>query len=1659
MRNFTFILCLIMHIFFHSEAQVATRIVKGTLTDPETNEALPGVNISIKGTNDGTVTDIEGRYEIEAPIGSTLVFSYVGYQSKEMKVEPVSSADMEGDPIIFRHKIPDDPDKTFSPYFFIQSDDPSVDNMPLKATEALVNIAGVIADVQIRQVYVNEGSKPIEAIYIFPGSTRAAVYGMTMTIGDRRLTAKIKEKEQARVEYQEAKSAGKTATLLEQNRPNVFQMNVSNIMPGDTIKVDIKYTELLESLDGTYEFVYPTVVGPRYSEENVDGDHEDKDWVSNPYLHEGSDPPHKYNMILNLNSPIPIKKIHSVSHKIHTQFLSTSKAQIVLDKEEMYGGNRDFILRYKLRGGEVASGILINPGEKENFFLMMVEPPDHAEIEVVPSREYIFIVDVSGSMHGFPLDVCKELLQNLIGSLRRDDVFNVMFFESGNKMLHRNSVQANEYNIKEAIRAIDRQSGGGGTNLYSALEDALSLEKKYGRSRTFIVITDGYVSIEKEAFQLINESRNDANLFAIGIGSSVNRYLIEGLAHAGMGEPFIVTNASEAKVVGRKFKEMVEYPMLTDISIDYKDFKVYDIEPRFIPDVFAKRPIIVYGKYKGDASGSIKLRGVTGEGVYAKEFKLENADSNNNQSLRYLWARNKIKYLDDYAGYYEDNNPQTSEKLKQEVTKLGIKYNLLTNYTSFIAVDTIIRNSTGKTERVKQPLPMPQGVSDQAIGMALKADVSQLSEIVVVGYGMQKKSCLTGSVATVKSSAANTFSNTNVNQSLAGKVSGVIVTQNSGAPGGNSSIRIRGISSLADNNSPLIVVDGVPLDNTDMPVTTSGTVAPNRIAGVNPNDIESLEVLKSANSTAIYGSRAVNGVILITTKKAKQYEEEVEVNTSFSIDKVNKLPALQSEYAQGRPENGDLIWKGGDVNELFSWGPSISTLAFDGADYAFDKNGRLVPGSGDGAREAMAYNPHDVLQSGFTLDNYVSYKKSMQKINLFASLGHTLQQGTIPGSSFERTTLNINLKHQLDDLNYGVSLKGSHINVEQVLRGGGNNSVMFGLLTTPPTFDNSNGNGKHALDLNDTYQLRDGSQRSYNGGLSDNPYWSISKNSATAKIGRIIPSAFVEYQLTGGVKLKLTAGGDIYEDRHSITLDQNSAPVNNGLSIFRQENYQGLNSDLLFDFNKYLGGKFDIGVTAGVSCLASERQIRKSITEDDNPNGDLDGLWTNNYSQNNWQMLSRINMVYNEFLVLNASLTGERTSVLASPNNLLHSEALGIAFNLTDIPSFYMNQNYISTVKLIASVASTQKEPPLFLDPNYYWNGMDNMSNLNTFLDRVRLSNNQLLMPETNTSWEVGSNLSFLNHRLDLEMSYFRSLSHNAFAPINSDSSYYLVNGGSIENSGVDLNLTAYPLNRGVDWMVRMNFTKVASLVKKLADDRSVISMAGFGTVSSSLMEGQPYGVLYGTRYLRNDQGELVVGEDGYPLVDTDMGVIGDPNPDWLLGIENEFSFKNFSLGFLIDIRKGGDLWNGTRNAMNYFGTSGESGSLRKTTGYIFEGVTQNGEPNNIPVNFADSDQDVTENRWVRYGMEGVAEDAIEDGSWVRLRNVILTYNFSSAVLSRIDFKNLSLSLFANNLLLITKYSGVDPETNLTGNTNGRGLDYFNIPNYKSFGLSIKMDF
>ncbi|NVK51517.1 MAG: VWA domain-containing protein [Flavobacteriaceae bacterium] len=584
-------------------------------------------------------------------------------------------------------------------------------NIPLQSTKANVQIVGTIAQVQITQTYQNLGDNPIEASYVFPMSTQAAVHNMQMTIGNRIIKAEVFEKKKAEKIYKKAIKEGKRAAKLDQHRPNVFKMKVGNILPNETITIDVFYTEMIAPVNKEYQFVFPSVVGPRFTGEST----KNETVFNQPYTKKGIADTYKFNIDVNINAGMIIQNISSNSHKVHVNYPDATSAEITLSAENLNPSNRDFILNYSLRSSKINSGLLLFEGEKENFFSLLIEPTLQVTSKEIPAREYLFVVDVSGSMMGYPIEVSKSLLRSLLSDLRLNDRFNILLFSADNTVFKQQSVVANQENLEEAIQFLSGSYNnyGGGTRLLNALKTGYKMPRSIKNvAKNVIVITDGYISVEKDVFQFIEQNLNKANVFTFGIGSGINRYLIEGMSRVSNSASFVATTKQEAYKVAKEFKNYIASPLLTQIELQTNGLEIYDIEPKTIPDVFANRPILVYGKYKGNPKGNITIKGYQANKQYNETINITSGKkSKQNEALKYLWARKKIERLIDYKKNF-------GEDVKNEVIKLGLQYNLATEFTSFVAVDYEVINKKGKLQKVKQPLPLPKNVNKTAVGAA-----------------------------------------------------------------------------------------------------------------------------------------------------------------------------------------------------------------------------------------------------------------------------------------------------------------------------------------------------------------------------------------------------------------------------------------------------------------------------------------------------------------------------------------------------------------------------------------------------------------------------------------------------------------------------------------------------------------------------------------------------------------------------------------------------------------------------------------------------------------------------------------------------------------------------------------------------------------------------
>ncbi|PZX52686.1 SusC/RagA family TonB-linked outer membrane protein [Algoriphagus chordae] len=976
--------------------------------------------------------------------------------------------------------------------------------------------------------------------------------------------------------------------------------------------------------------------------------------------------------------------------------------------------------------------------------------------------------------------------------------------------------------------------------------------------------------------------------------------------------------------------------------------------------------------------------------------------------------------------------------------------------------------------------------SSEKIVVLLKQRISDLDGVVVTAIGLEaNKRELGYSIDNLDTDAITKSNETNLVSAISGKVAGVMITSASGSPGASANIRIRGNKSLRGNNQPLFVVDGVPIDNSSSGNGTAGVDNSNRAIDINPNDIKDMSILKGPAATALYGIRAANGAVIITTKRGQVGKASVGFNTTFSVNEVNKLPEGQRLYSQGRPSGGTFNYRGPETGEANSWGPLLSDLEFDGAtDYPYDQNGRLVAkGTGNG-QAANSYDAYDALfVKGITTDNNLNVSGGTEVVTYYFSAGKLYQTGIVPNADFQRTSLKGNFNAKLTEkLELGFSANYINSGGYRIQRGSNIGGVTSGVFRNPPSFDIGNGlTGRDAASNESSYMLPNGEQRSYRGnGNYDNPFWSLNKIPYVDDVNRIIGNTSLKYAVNDWLTFSYKLGLDTYSDERNFGWDINSSSNPNGnvqQSIAKSTN---LNSDFLILIDKELGQNWTMNATLGHNYFSSEYLSQSAegidlLVPDFLNISNASTIFASQYIDRRkvYGVFGDFRFNYKGFLFINLTGRNDWSSTLPEDNNSFFYPTISTGLELMD--AFHIKENpFLSYAKLRASFGYVGNDAPIYSTGTYYVNaevGGDPLLGSNNFpafgvnaFERSAQIGNKDLKAELTSTLELGTNLQFFDGIVDFDFTWYKSNTTDQVValtiPAATGYGTIVRNAGRIENEGVEISLGLSLINRSdFQWSIDGTFTKYKTLVAELPDGIDNINIANFSAIQSLNVEGQPFGILNGTRWKRNDEGERIIGSDGFPIMDEDQGIIGDPNPDWFAGIRNVVAYKGLSLSFLLDIRQGGDIWNGTKGSMDYLGTSKLTGDMRDLDNFIFEGVTENGEVNTTPVSLADPSSGLAGIFWRKYGSLGLAEDQIEDGSWFRLRELTLGYDLPQSVLEKIGLQSANFSVYGRNLLLITDYSGVDPETNLRGDSNATGWDYYNLPNTRSYGASLSVKF
>ncbi|MBO9447551.1 VIT and VWA domain-containing protein [Ruegeria sp. R14_0] len=617
-------------------------------------------------------------------------------------------------------------------------------DMPLLKSDLKVDIQGDMATVQVRQVFANPSDLPMSAEYLFPLNQNAAVYAMEMQVGDEVVAAQIQRKAEAEQTFEDAEQEGKAAALLTQHRPNMFTQNIANLMPGQPISVTLSYVQAVPKVDGAYELVLPLVVGPRYQ-----GVVPQPDDPGDPFLVEFSTDdtrpkttqsggwlvsdlptyppvsglaipdmidPERVSLDLSLAAAVPISSFTSATHELNVTESDDGVSADFLDGREI--DNRDVILRYELGAEDTTAGILSHYDERGGFVSLMIEPPELPEADQIAARELVFVLDTSGSMSGAPLNASKRFMKAALQGLRPEDYFRVIRFSSSASEFATEAVLATRQNIAAGQRFVRSLSASGGTEIDNAMRYAFETRQPADTLRIVVFLSDGYIGNEAGVLHRIRRQIGDARIYAFGVGTSVNRYLLDAMADEGRGFARYVDPTEDASDVAETLARDLKSPVLTDIAIDWGGLKVTDVVPQRIPDLFDGGSVRVLARYEGGGSADVQVNGMVQGRNASMPLKVdlpteptEASAASRGAAIPLTWARNKIADL-DRAIAVQDGDEQ---HLEERIAELGLLFNLQTRYTSFVAVSKAVVNDSGiPASKTAVPLPQVAGVSAHA---------------------------------------------------------------------------------------------------------------------------------------------------------------------------------------------------------------------------------------------------------------------------------------------------------------------------------------------------------------------------------------------------------------------------------------------------------------------------------------------------------------------------------------------------------------------------------------------------------------------------------------------------------------------------------------------------------------------------------------------------------------------------------------------------------------------------------------------------------------------------------------------------------------------------------------------------------------------------------
>ena len=965
-------------------------------------------------------------------------------------------------------------------------------------------------------------------------------------------------------------------------------------------------------------------------------------------------------------------------------------------------------------------------------------------------------------------------------------------------------------------------------------------------------------------------------------------------------------------------------------------------------------------------------------------------------------------------------------------------------------------------------LEIPVG-SKTVFDIMLENDATQFNEIVVTALGIaREKKALGYAVQEVSGKTLTQARETNLVNSLSGRLAGVQVTNSNGAPGSSSRMIIRGASSIGSNNQPLFVVDGVPVDNSNFGSGT-GIDYGNAAASINPDDVESINVLKGPSAAALYGSRGANGVVLITTKSGKGTKGiGVSFNSNTAFESPFRLPKWQNEYGQGAKGLFSYVdGTGAGVNDGVdeSWGPKL--------------DGRLLPQfdspiAADGTRTPTPWIAHPdnvdkFFETGRTLTNNVAITGANDKGDFRLSFTDLDQTGILPNTNYKRRTVSLNAGWNLTK-KLSIRATGNYVN------DGSDNRNNFGLYFI--WF------GRQVdMDKLTSYH-KPGSiyQYNWNDNYWTNPYYMLNESTRANERDRLYGNMSATYKFTDWLSLTARTGTDFYEDRRKTKSAARQAKIGasalydayNEEQIFVRES----NSDFLLNATHKFG-EFDITANIGGNHRTNYAQRNyMGATELAIPrvynmgNSRQRPVTENSFIRKSVNSLyASANLGFRNYLFVDLTARNDWSSSLPSDNRSYFYPSAAVSAIITDI--FDVKSPILSFAKLRAGWARVGNDTdPYRLASTYKyenpWGSTPSLSENNALL-------NANLKPELTSSYEIGTDIRLWQNRIGLDITYYKKVSSNQILDVNiSNATGYLsklLNAGKIENQGIEIQLTASPIKTDAfEWQVGLNWARNKNKVVSLANNLTTYqlntsynaltqttSTNSFRGLSVEARVGQPYGTFFGKGFLRAPDGQIVYDAQGYPMLESSSRVLGNFTPDWIGGFSNTFRYKNLSLSTLIDVKHGGDIFSQSINIGRYTGVLAET-TLGREDGIIGQGVVNKGTaaaPEYVPNEKRISSEEYHH----KYYLLTNNENTIFDASYVKLREVKLTYMLSGQVFKKLPFRDIAISVVGRNLALLkSNLPHIDPETSYYNDSNLQGIENGQIPTTRTVGFNISFN-